>query len=157
MTSEPATVAPQGTHGCARCGASTTLDRGLCEDCNPLGLRDVASSQVHGTAFVGVLVAVVLLAVFARVAVSGVGPFPASVSGVQPSGAGLEVSMTVTNSGTAAGQTRCRLSDPSGRGLGGSALMLSPRIEPGETVTFSTQVAEFGSAPIALAIECSQP
>jgi hypothetical protein len=157
MTSDPTTISPPATHGCARCGAPTTIDRGLCEECNPLGLKDVASSQVHGTVFVGVLAAIMLLAVFARLAVSGVGPFPAGVTSVLPSGEGLEVSLTVTNSGTAAGQTTCRLSDPSRRGVGRTAIMLSPRIEPGESVTFSRQVTDFGATPLQLAVECSSP
>ena len=37
------------THPCVRCGAPVPLDVGLCERCNPLGLRDSSASQVHGT------------------------------------------------------------------------------------------------------------
>ena len=157
MTSDRATIAPPPTHACVRCGAATTLDRGLCEECNPLGLKDAASSQVHGTVFVGVLAAILLLAVFARTAVSGVGPFPADITGVLPSGQGLEVTVTIRNDGTSAGQTTCRLSDPNSRGVGRSALMLSPRIEPGESVTLTRRVGDFGSTPLQLAVECSRP
>jgi hypothetical protein len=157
MTSDHATTAPAATHACVRCGAATALDRGLCEDCNPLGLKDAASSQVHGTVFVGVLAAVLILAVIARTAVSGVGPFPATITGVLPSGQGLEVTVTVRNDGTSAGQTTCRLSDPSRRGVGRTALMLSPRIDPGESVTLTRRVGDFGSTPLQLAVECSSP
>jgi hypothetical protein len=157
MTSDPATISPPRTHACVRCGAPTTLDRGLCEECNPLGLKDVASSQVHGTVFVGVLAAIVLLAVFARFAVSGVGPFQSSIAAVLPAGTGLEVTLTVTNTGSAAGQTTCRITDPSQRGAGSAALLLSPRIEPGESVTFGRRLTEFGATPIQLLAECSSP
>src|SRR5690242_13721639 len=56
------------THPCARCGAPVPLDVGLCERCNPLGLKDSASSQVHGTVFVAVGLAVVVLAIVAHLA-----------------------------------------------------------------------------------------
>src|SRR6476660_4674384 len=68
---------PAMTHPCARCGAPVPLDVGLCERCNPLGLKDAASSQVHGTVFVAVGLAVVGLAAAALLLVSGIGPFPA--------------------------------------------------------------------------------
>src|SRR6476661_3271439 len=57
---------PAMTHPCARCGAPVPLDVGLCERCNPLGLKDSASSQVHGTVILMVIVAIVGLAVLGR-------------------------------------------------------------------------------------------
>src|SRR3954470_935726 len=99
----PATPAPlrqAPTHPCARCGAPVPLDVGLCERCNPLGLRDAASSQVHGTVFIAVGLAVVVLAAAALLLVSGIGPFPAQVLAIRPSGDDLTVSLQVTNSGT---------------------------------------------------------
>ena len=97
----PAPAAP--THPCVRCGLPTSIDRGLCEECNPLGLRDASSSQVHGTVFLGVLLAVVVLAVIGRLALSGVGPFTAEIGGVEPAGEGLTVTLEVTNTGTLGG------------------------------------------------------
>src|SRR6185436_14184654 len=85
---------------------------GLCERCNPLGLKDSASSQVHGTVFIAVGLAVVGLAVVAMLAVSGIGPFPAEVVAVKPAADGLLVSIKVTNSGRSLGSTTCRISDP---------------------------------------------
>ena len=158
MTSDPAAMAsPAGTHACVRCGAPTALDRGLCEECNPLGLRDVASSQVHGTVFVGVLLAVVALAVAARLAVSGIGPFEATVAAVVPDGKGLAITLEVTNAGSAAGPTTCQLSDRSPRSSGRSALVQSPPIEPGETRTFTARTTEFGSDVRAIGVQCSAP
>ena len=55
---QPASTAPALTHPCARCGAPVALDVGLCERCNPLGLKDSASSQVHGTVFLAVGLAI---------------------------------------------------------------------------------------------------
>jgi len=61
----PATTPARSTatHPCARCGAPVALDVGLCERCNPLGLKDSASSQVHGTVFLAVGLAIAGLAI----------------------------------------------------------------------------------------------
>jgi hypothetical protein len=161
MTPRPSTTtaAPttELTHDCVRCGAPTALDRGLCEGCNPLGLRDASSSQVHGTAFLGVLVAVIVLAVVARAAVSGVGPFDGAVASVEGQDGGLAITLTVTNDGSASGQTTCRVTDPSLRGGGPSEFILSPRIEPGETVTFTKVVTRLGSEPRTFDVTCASP
>jgi ribosomal protein L40E len=155
MSTPPAT--PTGlTHACARCGAPVPLDVGLCERCNPLGLRDAASSQVHGTVFVAIGLAVVGLAIVAMLAVSGIGPFPAEVVAVRPDGDALSVSVRVTNEGTSLGSTTCRLSDPESEG-GKAALVLSPRIAAGATITFDSRVTEFGGDVRPLAVECSKP
>ena len=71
--------APRRHRGAAprlrRCGARIPMSEAMCERCNPLGLKQPAASQAHGTVFLGIAVAVVVLAVVARLAVSGVGPF----------------------------------------------------------------------------------
>jgi hypothetical protein len=155
MSSPPA--APTGlTHGCARCGAPVPLDVGLCERCNPLGLRDSAASQVHGTVIATVGLAVVVLALLAHFAVAGIGPFPAEVVGVQADGDGLSVSLTVTNEGTSTGSTTCRISDPAIAG-GAATFVQSPRIEPGATLTFDSHITGLGTAPRRLAASCSAP
>jgi hypothetical protein len=151
----PAPVAP--THPCVRCGRPTAIDRGLCEECNPLGLRDASSSQVHGTVFLGVLLAVVVLAVLGRLALSGVGPFSAEIAGVSATADGLTVTLDVTNTGTSAGQTTCRVTDASPRSRGAAAIVQSPRIEPGETRSFTRELTEFGSEARELAVECHAP
>ena len=151
----PAPVAP--THPCVRCGRPTAIDRGLCEECNPLGLRDASSSQVHGTVFIGVLVAIVVLAVIGRVALSGVGPFTAVIGSVQPAAAGLTVTFEVTNTGTSSGQTTCSVTDASPRSRGAVAVVQSPRIGPGETRSFTRELTEFGSEVRDLAVECHAP
>ena len=153
-----APAVPTGpVHGCVRCGAPVAVDVALCENCNPIGLAQPSASQVHGTAFVGVAIAVVLLAVIARLSVSGIGPFDAQVSAVTGSGEGLAVTLLVTNTGTNLGSTTCRITDPSARYGGASAYVQSPQIAPGQAATFTAQVTQLGSTPRLLAVECSAP
>jgi hypothetical protein len=159
----PATPVPPArpvpTHPCARCGAPVALDVGLCERCNPLGLKDSASSQVHGTVFVAVGLAVVSLAIIAHIAVSGIGPFVAKVTTVQaaPGGAAAVVAtISVRNSGTSAGTATCRLSDPADRGITTSEVVYSPMVPPGSTIEFDHEVS-FGTAGQPLDVACSGP
>ena len=148
---------PALTHGCARCGAQVPLDVGLCERCNPLGLRDVSSSQVHGIAIAGVIASVVILAIVGRLFLAGIGPFEATVAQAIPTGAGLAITLKVTNSGSATGQTTCHLIDPADRSSGMGAFMLTPRIEPGATVTFTETVTALGSAVRPFDVDCTSP
>jgi hypothetical protein len=140
-----------------RCGAPVPLDVGLCETCNPLGLRDSSASQAHGTVIIAVLIGIVGLALLARMTIAGVGPFAASVANVAAVETGLAVTLTVRNDGSSAGQTTCRITDPQDRNGGKGALMLSPQLDPGETRTFSQTVTEFGTTPRDLVVECSAP
>jgi hypothetical protein len=132
------------------------IDVGLCERCNPLGLRDSSASQVHGIAIGGVALALVLLAIFARLSVTGIGPFVASASAVAE-GNGLAVTLTVTNQGTSTGQTSCRVTDPTDRTGAAGAIVLSPRIDPDETRTFTVHVAELGTTAVPLHVDCKGP
>ncbi len=157
MTAQATTSAPEPTHGCVRCGAQVAIEVGLCETCNPLGLRDVSATQVHGIAFIGVVLAIVALALIGRLAISGIGPFTPSLSGIAADGDGLAITLTVTNHGSSVGQTTCRLSDPADRSGGGAAFVLSPQIGPGATETFTKRVTQLGSTVRDLAVECSAP
>jgi hypothetical protein len=152
----PAPAAPAPTHACVRCGAPVAIDVGLCERCNPLGLRDSASSQVHGLAIGGIFLFVVILAVVAKLAISGVGPFEASATAV-PDGAALSVTLTVTNKGSSVGQTTCHVTDPADLTGGLGAFVLSPRIDPGKTITFTQQVTQLGAKVRPLTADCSAP
>jgi predicted nucleic acid-binding Zn ribbon protein len=151
------TTPVEPTHGCARCGDPVPPGVGLCERCNPLGLKDVAASQAHGTVFVAVALAIVILAVVARLAVSGAGPFPATLDAVTPVDGGLALTLTVTNEGRSTGQTTCRIHDPVDQGGGPSAFVVSPRIQPGAAVSFHATVTEFGSIGRAFRVECRTP
>src|SRR6187455_3593400 len=134
-------------HGCVRCGARIPMSEAMCERCNPLGLKQPSASQAHGTVFVGVAVAVVVLAVIARLAVSGIGPFTGGIASVAADPGGLRVTIAVTNEGSSAGSTTCRVGDPQIRGIGPeTAYVTSPVIQPGETVTFSAVIGSLGTA-----------
>jgi hypothetical protein len=134
-----------------------SLDESLCEFCNPLGLSQPATSQAHGTVFVGIVGAVVLLAVIGRLALSGVGPFHGEVATVTPSGTGLAVALIVRNDGSKEGSTTCRITAASRGGTGPAAVLLTPHVAPGQTLRFSTPVQQFGSAVVPLAVECRSP
>jgi hypothetical protein len=116
----------------------------------------VAAGQVHGSVFVAVLGAVVILAVLARVSIAGIGPFPASVDRVEPATGGLAVTLTVTNQGEA-GQTTCRVGLAGDPGVGTAAFVTSPRIEAKQTRTFTTVVSALGTEPRDLVVACRTP
>lgn len=129
----------------------------MCEVCNPLGLEQPATSQAHGTVLVGIIGAVVALALLGRLALSGIGPFTGSITQVLPVETGLEITLAVRNDGTAAGNGRCRIYDPTRGGAGPSAVVLSPQVEAGSEVSFTTAVRQFGTAPVPLAVDCRAP
>lgn len=133
------------------------IDVGLCERCNPLGLRDSSASQVHGIAIGGVVAFVAIMAIVARFALAGIGPFEGAVANVATDGTGLAVTLSVTNRGSNGGQTTCRVSDPADRtgNLGG--FMLSPQIQPGQAVTFTQRITALGATVRPLVAECKSP
>jgi hypothetical protein len=162
MTPTPTTQAApprpaEQTHPCVRCGRPVPLDVAMCEYCNPLGLSQPATTQVHGTVVVAVMVAVVLLALLGRLALSGVGPFQAKVAGVTPVPNGLTVTISLHNQGTRVGATTCRLTDAAKPGYGAVAVVQTPRIEAGQTRQFTTTVREFGTTPVSFSVECDSP
>lgn len=129
----------------------------MCERCNPLGLRDSSSSQVHGIAIGGVIAFVIFLAVAGRLALAGIGPFEANVAGAVPDGNGLAITLSVTNRGSSSGQTTCRVTDPADRTGNTGGFILSPQIAAGQSVTFTQRVTELGATARPLTVECSAP
>jgi hypothetical protein len=163
VTSSSAPAAPGApeastpTHGCVRCGVPVPLDVAMCDRCNPLGLSQPASSQAHGTVFLGVAVAVVGLALLGQFVLAGIGPFTTELRATVPDPRGLSVTIAVTNEGSRAGIATCRVYDPS-LGIGPeTAFFQSPRVEPGETLTFSRLVTELGTEPEGVAADCVEP
>ena len=156
MTSAPTPMpAQEPLHGCVRCGARIPVTQAMCERCNPLGLKEPAPSQAHATVFIGIIAGVVLLAVVAKLAVSSVGPFQGSITGVTAAPAGLRVSLTVTNAGSSAGSTTCRIGDPSIPGIGPeTAFVSSPIVQPGQTLSFEAVVASLGTDVRPLSADC---
>jgi hypothetical protein len=129
----------------------------MCERCNPLGLRQPSASQAHGTAIAGVFLAVVVLAVIARVATSGIGPFPADVGNVVADSDGLTVTISLTNQGTTTSATSCRLDDAGMRGIGpGAVVIQSPNVPPGQRLTFDTHVTTLGTTARPLSVTCGE-
>ncbi len=148
---------PTPLHGCVRCGRPVALDIALCEDCNPLGLKQPASTQVHAIAAGGILLFVLFLAVVGRAALGGIGPFSGEVRGVAASAGGLAVTLAVTNAGSTASATTCRVVEAS-RPVGGPGQLLqTPNIQPGQTREFTAQVSVFGGALQDLAVDCQSP
>jgi hypothetical protein len=145
------------THACVRCGRPVAIEKGLCERCNPLGLRDSSASQVHGLAIGGVVAFVIFMAIVARFALAGVGPFDGTVTNVATEGSGLAVTLNLTNHGKSAGQTTCRISDPADRtgNLGG--FMLSPQVGPGQSVSFTQSITALGTTVRPLVADCKSP
>jgi predicted nucleic acid-binding Zn ribbon protein len=158
VSAEPASAPVSGpTHGCVRCGARIPIHESMCESCNPLGLKSPSASQAHGTVFLGIGIAVVVMAVVARMIIANMGPCTTSVAGVVTDPGGLKVSVTVTNQGTTAGATTCRIDDPTLRGIGPEAAFVeSPVVQGGETVTFDVIVGGFGTKPITLIAVCGR-
>ncbi len=151
----PKAVAPEPMHGCVRCGAPIPISESMCERCNPLGLKAPAASQAHGIAIVGVAVAVVLLAVIARLAIADVGPFTGGVASFGPDPSGVRVSITVHNAGSSAGSTTCRVDDPSLGGIGPQTVYVqSPTVPAKGSVTFDVVVGTLGSSPAGLVADC---
>lgn len=157
MTSAPAPLpAPaEPLHGCVRCGARIPIGESMCELCNPLGLKAPAASQAHGTVFLAIGVAVVILAVLARLALNNVGPFSAQVAAVKEAPSGLLVTIAITNDGSSAGRTTCRVGDPRIRGIGPeTAYVQSPMVNGNSTVSFDAVVVSLGTTPIKLSVDC---
>ena len=145
------------THACVRCGRPVQLHVALCEECNPLGLSDPASSQAHGIAITAIIVFVIFLAVVARVTLAGLGPFTATVVDAVPTGPGLTVTIEISNAGTRAGKTNCVLTDPRGPITGHVVRVQTPVVPAGGTITFEREVPAFGSEPVALGVQCTSP
>ena len=139
---------------CVRCGAPVSLQTALCERCNPLGLAQPSASQTHGTVFLGIGAAVLLLASLAGSSSRGIGPFTATMSAGSSVPGGLAVAITVTNTGTTAGSATCQVTTSVIGSAGLSEIISTPRIEPGATTAVDRQLKSFGSDPIPLAISC---
>jgi hypothetical protein len=97
------------------------------------------------------------MAIVARVALAGIGPFEGSVTNVATDATGLAVTLTVTNRGSSTGQTTCQVLDPADRSGNLGAIVLSPQIAPGQSVTFTQPVTTLGSTVRPLTTECKSP
>jgi predicted nucleic acid-binding Zn ribbon protein len=156
-TSAPpgAASTPGPTHGCVRCGAQIPITESMCERCNPLGLKAPAASQAHGTVFIAVGLAVAVMAVLAHLVFSTIGPFTGTLTGVAADPAGLRVSIQVTNAGSNAGSTTCRIGDAQLPGIGPETFFVqSPILQGGQTQRFDTIVTTLGTRLRPLTVDC---
>jgi hypothetical protein len=154
---KPTTAPSEPTHPCVRCGAPVPLADAMCDRCNPLGLPQPASSQAHGTIFLGIGLAVVGLAVLGKLALAGIGPMVGNLASVTSDPPGLSVTISVTNRGSRAGYATCHVFDTSA-GIGPDTPTIeTPRIDPGATVNVSQRITEYGSQVRPLVVECSAP
>lgn len=148
---------PEPTHGCVRCGRPVPIDVALCEECNPLGLKQPAASQVHAIAAGGVVFFVLVLALLAAAGLRGVGPFDGSIVGFVPHDGGVEVTLSVSNEGTKAAATTCRVVE-GGRPAGGAGqLVQTPIVPAGGSLVFTARVTALGETPDGLAVDCQSP
>lgn len=144
---------------CLKCGRATPLGVSLCERDNPGRIKSPSSTQVHGTIVVGFLFGIVLLLVLYRLASTGIGPFNSSLAGIATrADGGLSVDVRVTNQGTKASGTSCRIS-ANGAPDFRDFVFFSDPIAPGQSAEFTETVPPVpGGAPLSpdnLIVKCS--
>lgn len=150
--------APEPTHDCIRCGRpGVPAENALCENCNPLELAQPSATQVHGIAALGILVFVVILAVFGRYALAGTGPFRGIVTNVVAADGGLTVTVLVENQGSKSAATTCRIVQTGNPAGGPGELVQTPPIAAKSSAQFSEVVTKLGLTPIALDADCQSP
>ncbi|MEI6271219.1 MAG: hypothetical protein WCP38_02515 [Chloroflexota bacterium] len=142
------------TQPCVRCGAAVSLQTALCERCNPLGLAQPSASQAHGTVFLGIGLALLILASLAASSVKGIGPFEVQMSQAASVPGGLSVGISVKNAGSGAGSATCRVTTTKLGSAGIQEIVTTERIQPGATVTVQRELRAFGVDPIPLLINC---
>lgn len=142
---------------CIKCGREVGPDQSLCEVCNRAGMVAPSASQYHGTMVVAIIAGVVALAIWASLAMRGVGPYEARVTDVQPAPPGaVAVTIEVENLGTARGYGKCQL-----RALdaGGGTLRVQPMsagpLEGGASGTFSARITGLSQLPDEVVVSCS--
>ena len=147
---------------CPRCQTPAQTGGKVCERCeqplegpahalryNPAGLPTPSPVQGHATVLVGIVTALVVLAVGAWIAFRGVGPFRAEVvrQTLSADGTAVEVELLVFNEGERQGQARCRITGlgPDGR-LRTSEVKLSPTVPGNGSVRFPLRGEGLGDA-----------
>lgn len=148
---------PRSMRRCYKCGRPIGPDETICSVCNRAGMATPSATQYHGTIVVAIVAGVVLLAVWASLAMSGIGPYEASVLRVTtdpPDGA--IVSVQVSNGGTRAGRAKCTIE---ARDTAGIPLRVrsavSPQVPAGGSVTFDDRIAGLTEPPASVTVICS--
>ena len=147
---------------CPRCQTPAQTGGKVCERCeqplegpahalryNPAGLPTPSPVLGHATVLVGIVVALVVLAVGAWFVFRGVGPFRTEVlsQSVTADGSAIVVDLRVVNEGERQGRARCRITGlgPDGK-LRNSEVSLSPTVPGNGSVQFPLRGDGLGDA-----------
>lgn len=133
---------------CYRCGRETPPGVALCADDNPGKVRGPSATQMHATILLGVALGVVALLVLLRFAVDDGGPYQALVGGhVTTAEGGVEVSVTVVNTGANEGTATCRVTRD-GVPRPDDFSFRTQRLAAGESATLSRVIPPIGAVAI---------
>ena len=155
MTDAPAADTRPPRH-CYKCGREIGPDESICDICNRAGMATPSASQYHGTMVVAIIAGVVGLALWAGLAMRGVGPYQATVTNVAPAEPdAAAVTVRVQNQGSSRGAPTCRLEarDADGRPLRSAALETS-QIDGGATATFTGTILGLPELPASVVVSC---
>jgi hypothetical protein len=116
-----------------------------------------SATQYHGTVVVAIIVGIAGLAIAASLAMRGIGPYRAEVTGIVPADpAGYAVSLLVTNEGTRPGRAKCQLV---ALGTAGERLatrsIVTPSVEGGATLRVIERIPGLESSPANVRVSCS--
>ena len=146
---------------CLKCGRPTPLGVSLCDNDNPAHIKSPSTTQVHATILIGVIVGIGLLLLLFRYGSAGIGPFPSTLSATSTRADGsVDVAVTVTNSGTRAAGSSCRISNSAAQDFR-DYVFFTPLIQPGETKTFTQTMpppapdSATTLEPVNLVVRCS--
>ena len=155
MDSSPA-ADPRAPRHCYKCGREIGPDQSICDVCNRAGMATPSASQYHGTIVVAIITGVAGLALWAGLAMRGVGPYTAEVLSVTPaSGDAATVSVRVENQGTARGTPTCRLDAHDADGLPiRTAPLETSQIDGGQSATFTGSIPGLAQLPASVVVSC---
>ena len=151
------TIDPRPPRHCIKCGREIGPDESICAVCNQAGMATPSASQYHGTMVVAIIAGVVGLAIWASLAMRGVGPYQAEVLSVTAGPANTAVvTFTVENQGTSRGSATCRLEAHDANGFPIRATSVSTgQIDGGATETFTDQIDGLPQLPASVVATCS--
>jgi hypothetical protein len=148
---------PRAPRRCIKCGREIGPDESICEVCNRAGMATPSASQYHGTMVVAIIAGVVGLAIWASLAMRGVGPYQVEVVSVTAGAPNVAVvTFTVENQGTSRGSATCRLEARDANGFPVRATSVTTgQIEGGMTDSFTDQIDGLPQLPAAVVASCS--
>ncbi len=142
---------------CYKCGREIGPDETICSVCNSAGMATPSPTQYHGTIVVAIVAGVVLLAVWASLAMSGIGPYEATVLHfVADPPDGAIVSVQVNNLGTRPGRAKCALEAQNAAGIAiRIRSAVSPQVPAGGSLTFDDRIAGLTETPARVTVTCT--